>query len=189
MNLLDLDQLTELVESASRDMFRIETLAAYATPITSREYRRWLDGEPEPDWEARQPWLDTLTRWTAEGRHRRRVRVIHEPISDYERYACDWSYPSSVNAGEQVRVLDLNEVGVPKELLDAPGDWSLLDNSTVIRMRYGPEGQFAGAQVLDADHLAQHQIAAVAVWNAAEPFQRWWPKHPQYRRRVGLPAR
>jgi len=188
MALLDLQQLTELVETTTADMFRIETLPAYATPITSREYRRWLDGEPEPDWAARQPWLDTLTRWVTEGRQRRRVRVIHAPISDYERYACDWSYPSSVNAGEQVRVLDLNEVDAPKELLFVPGDWSLLDNTTVIKMYYGPEGQFTGAQPLDIHHLAQHQIAALAAWNAAEPFEQWWAQHPQYHRTVSHPA-
>ncbi|MBA3574504.1 MAG: hypothetical protein H0W37_05970 [Pseudonocardiales bacterium] len=60
--------------------------------MTSGDFRRWLDEEAEPTWEIRQPWLDTLAQWAREGLPRRRVRVVHDPSSDYERYACDWGY-------------------------------------------------------------------------------------------------
>lgn len=189
MTLLDLSRLTELVEGTDHDAFRIETLPAYATPITSAEYRRWLDGEVEPNWEARKPWLDTLTRWVREGRQRRRVRVIHDPISTYERYACDWSYPSSVEAGELVRVLDLAEQEPPEKLLSAPEDWSLLDDRKVVKMHYGSDSQFQGAQVVGADRLELYRSAAAAVWEAAVPFGQWWASHPQHHRRAGHPAR
>ncbi|MGH3695095.1 MAG: DUF6879 family protein [Pseudonocardiaceae bacterium] len=182
MNLLSLEQLTDLVETTQRDFFRIETLPSYDTTITTSEYRRWLDDEPEPDWEARRPWLDKLAQWAKEGRPRRRVRVIHDPITDYERYACEWSYPSSVAAGELIRVLDISEQASPRELAHAPGDWSLIDGRKVVKMHYDSHGQFVGAQHLDIQHVEVHRLAADAAWKVAEPFERWWVRHPQHRR-------
>ena len=92
MNLLAADQLGEVLERTRQDLFRIETLPSYDTAMTSGDFRRWLDEEAGPTWEIRQPWLDTLVQWAREGRPRRRVRVVHDPSSDYERYACDWCY-------------------------------------------------------------------------------------------------
>lgn len=63
MKLMTLQELTALLDTTQRDLFRIETLASYDTAATTSEYRRWLDGEAEPDWELRRPWLDKLTQW------------------------------------------------------------------------------------------------------------------------------
>lgn len=182
MNLMTLEQLTELIGTTRHDLLRIETLPSYDTAITTSDFRRWLDGELEPDWDARQSWLDLLRRWANEGRPRRRVRVIHNPPSDYERYACDWGYRHNVAAGELVRILDLAEQSPPGELLSAPGDWTLIDGRNVVRMHYGHDGQFCGAQLLDVADVDRHRLAADAVWNEAEPFTQWWDRHPQHHR-------
>jgi hypothetical protein len=70
VNLMTLEQLTELVESTRHDLLRIETLPSYDTAITTSDFRRWLNGEREPDWEVRRSWLDLLRRWANEGRPR-----------------------------------------------------------------------------------------------------------------------
>jgi hypothetical protein len=188
VNLLTVEQLTELVETTRRDLFRIETLPSYATATTTRDFRRWLDGEAEPNWETRQPWLDKLRRWADEGRPRRRVRVIHHPPTDYERYACDWGYRHNVTAGELVRVLDLAEQPTPRELLYAPGDWSIVDGQQIVKMHYEPDGQFRGAQLLDSQHVQRHRIAADAAWNTAVEFTAWWDNHPEHHRSTGRAA-
>lgn len=182
MNLMTLEQLTELINTTEHDLIRIETLRSYDTAITTSDFRRWLQGETEPNWEARQPWLDSLHRWADEGRPRRRVRVIHDPPSDYELYACQWGYVNNVAHGELVRILDLAGWHLPKQLLYAPGDWTLIDGRTLIKMHYNTEGQFIGAQLLDDEHLTRHQQAANAAWNNAEPFTSWWDHHPQHHR-------
>lgn len=182
MNPLTVDELTELVETTQRDFFRIETLRSYDTAITTPDFRRWLDGEAEPIWETRRPWLDKLTQWASEGRPRRRVRVIHDPPSDYQRYACDWGYRHNVAAAELVRVLDLAEQPAPRELLQAPGDWSLIDGQRVIKMHYHPDGQFHGAQLLDPSQTERHRIAAAAAWDTAVDFTTWWQRHPEHHR-------
>lgn len=182
MNLLTADQLSEVLDRTRRDLFRIETLPSYDTAMTSGDFRRWLTGEAEPTWAIRQPWLDTLAQWAREGRPRRRVRVIHDPPSDYERYACDWGYRYNVAAGESTRILDLTEQDLPEELQAAPGDWWLIDNREVVRMHYHPDGQFRAAEILGGQDLPAHQVAAEAAWRVAEPFTRWWDQHPQHHR-------
>lgn len=182
MSLLTVDQLGDLLERTRRDLFRIETLPSYDTTMTTGDFRRWLDGEAEPTWEVRQPWLDTLAQWARDGRPRRRVRVIHDPPSDYERYACDWGYRYNVAAGEPTRVLDLAEHDVPEELDAAPGDWWLIDGRDVVTMHYHADGRFHGADILDPRDAVAHRIAADAVWRAAEPFTSWWDRHPQHHR-------
>ncbi|MGH4014447.1 MAG: DUF6879 family protein [Pseudonocardiaceae bacterium] len=181
---MTLEQLTGLIETTRRDLFRIETLPSYDTAITTSDFRRWLNGELEPDWEARRPWLDLLRRWANEGRPRRCVRVIHDPPSDYERYACDWGYRHNVAAGEIVRILDLAEQSPPGELLHASGDWTLIDGRDVVKMHYDHDGQFSGAELLDVAHVDRYRIAADAVWNETEPFMQWWDLHSQHHRPV-----
>lgn len=156
--------------------------------IATGDFRRWLDDENEPDWKTRQPWLDKLRQWASEGRPRRRVRVIHDPPTDYERYACDWGYRNNVAAGELVRILDLAEQSPPRELQFAPGDWSLIDGRDVVKMHYDPDGQFRGAQLLDAEHIERHRNAADALWRNAEPFTAWWDRHPEHHRSAGRAA-
>lgn len=181
MSLLTAHELGEVLERTRRDLFRIETLASYDTAMTTSDFHRWLEGADEPTWEVRQPWLDTLAQWARDGRPRRRVRVIHDPPSDYERYACDWGYRYNVAAGEPTRVLDLAERHLPEELDAAPGDWWLIDGHEVVTMHYA-DGQFRGAEVLGDLHRVPYQRAAGAAWHAAEPFIPWWNRNPQHHR-------
>ncbi len=181
MTLLNADQLGAVLEATRRTLFRMETLPAYVSPSAS-DFERWRAGEPEPTWSRKQPWLDTLTRWAGEGRPRSRVRIVHDPITDYERFACDWGYRLNAQAGEQIRVLDLAAISVPSELDAAPGDWWLIDNREVVWMHYDPEGAFLGAEILDPRHTPRHRAAMDATWRVAEDFTVWWHRHQEHRR-------
>lgn len=180
-DLLDATQLSQVLATTHRDLFRMETLPSYDVPINGNDFERWLAGEPEPTWETKQPWMDTLTRWAQEGRPRRRVRVIHDPITEYERYACDWGYRLNEQAGENIRVLDLAETSPPPELQQAPGDWWLIDDREVVAMHYYPDGRFMGARrVVDPRHVSLHSQAAAVAWDVAVPFGPWWQAHSQH---------
>ncbi|MCA1674987.1 MAG: hypothetical protein LC799_23295 [Actinobacteria bacterium] len=65
MTLLDLSQLKQTLDTASRDLFRWETLPAYEVASDGSDYRRYLDGAEAPTPERKQPWLDTLRAWAA----------------------------------------------------------------------------------------------------------------------------
>jgi hypothetical protein len=69
-------------------------------PIANEQSNTSANGADTPTPERKQPWLDTLREWAEQGRHRRRVRIIHDPITDYERYACEWGYALNSPAGE-----------------------------------------------------------------------------------------
>lgn len=182
MTLLDIPQLGTMLDTAREDLFRWETLPAYEVASDGSDFRRYLDGAPEPTWERKQPWLDTLRAWADEGRTRRRLRVIHDPITDYERYSCEWGYALNSQAGEKIRVLDLAETGVPAEAAAVSGDFWLIDGCDVAEMHYAPDGQFVGAQALDAEHSDLHRALAEAAWCQGQDFDVWWRRHPRHHR-------
>lgn len=182
MTLLDLSQLRQVLDTATRDLFRWETLPAYEVASDGSDYRRYLDGADAPTPERKQPWLDTLRAWAEQGRARRRVRIIHDPITDYERYACEWGYALNSQAGELIRIIDLAQTQLTQELTSMAGDFWLINGREVVAMHYQPDGQFRAAEVLDRQQVAEHSTAAEIAWELGEDFPTWWNDHPQHHR-------
>ena len=74
----DLDELGALLDARRRTLFQFETLDVYEVASDGSDYRRYLDGEAEPDWERKQPWLDELRAERDSGRYRHRgPRAAH----------------------------------------------------------------------------------------------------------------
>jgi hypothetical protein len=183
VTLLDVVQLREVLDGARNDLLRWETLPAYEVASDGTDYRRYLDGAAEPNWQRKQPWLDTLRAWADAGRARRRVRVIHDPITPYERYSSEWGYALNTRAGEIVRVIDLAEVQLPPELSAAMGmDFWLIDGRDAVAMDYAPDGQFRGAQTVDPKHTPSYLTVAEVAWHVGREFDSWWEQHPQHHR-------
>ncbi len=182
MTLLSLSQLREVLDTTTQDLFRWETLPAYEVASDGSDYRRYLDGADAPTPERKQPWLDTLRAWADQGRPRRRVRIIHDPITDYERYACEWGYALNSQAGEIIRIIDLAQTPLPPELTRIAGDFWLIDSREVVAMHYQPDGQFRAAEILEPQHVAEHRTAAAVAWELSEDFTTWWNDHPQHHR-------
>lgn len=183
MTLLTIAQLGDKLDSAKHDLFRWETLPAYEVASDGSDYRRYLDGAPEPTWERKQPWLDTLRAWAEQGRERRRVRIIHDPITDYEKYSCQWGYELNSKAGELIRVIDLSQTpGLPDELTRIIGDFWLIDGHTPVVMHYAPDGQFRYAETVQAQYNGLYRAAATAAWRIGHDFTTWWNANPQHHR-------
>lgn len=188
MTLLDLSQLKQTLETASRDLFRWETLPAYEVASDGTDYGRYLDGADAPTPERKQPWLDTLRAEAESGRTRRRVRIIHDPITDYERYSCEWGYSLNSQAGELIRVIDLARASLPSELTRIPRDFWLVDGHEVVAMHYDPDGRFHGGELLDPREAAEYVVAAEVAWELGEDFTTWWNQHPKHHRAVHQPS-
>ncbi|MGH3439484.1 MAG: DUF6879 family protein [Pseudonocardiaceae bacterium] len=182
MTLLDLSQLRQVLETTTDDLFRWETLPAYEVASDGSDYRRYLDGADAPTPERKQPWLDTLREWADQGRPRRRVRIIHDPITDYERYACEWGYALNSQAGEIIRVIDLAHTSLPRELTRVAGDFWLIDGREVVAMYYQPDGQFRAAEILGPEQVDEHRSGAGISWELGIDFGTWWNGHPQHHR-------
>jgi hypothetical protein len=180
--MLDATQLGELIKSRfTTDAFRLETLDAYYVASDGGDVARYLRGEPEPDPARKEPWLARLRAERAAGKRRQRVHVVRGPLSDYLCYECEWGYAPNVEAGEDIRILDLSEHPRPTDLA-VDHDFWLLDSEHLIRMHYADDGQFAGGEVLGASELHRYRAARDAALAAAEPFTGYWQRHPEYHR-------
>ncbi len=177
--MLDLAELAAFIaEHHRRDLIRVETLSRYVSASDGAELDRYLNGEPEPDYAAKAGWLDRIRADTTAGRIWRRLRVVEPPLTDYVRYSCEWGYTDNSAAGEQVRVLDTSDAPVGARVLMDVGDFYLLDDVHVVVMRYDPSGAFTGAELVDDPFAEIYRAVARAVWPLAEPFGRWWSRHP-----------
>lgn len=183
-SLLDAAQLGEHLDRYRHSLFRMESLPEYAVTDDGDDFQRWMRGEREPTWSRINPWLDMLRADTAAKKVNTRVRVLSEHLTDYEIYSCTWGYPFTTAAGEDVRVLRRGEHH-PMARNGRYGDWWLIDDTEVVVMRYDDHGRFEGAEVVSNPLLVTaYRVLRNTAWAAAEPFGRWWARHPELHRKV-----
>lgn len=183
---MDLQELGVFIDEHFREpgdsLFRMETLPQYAVDSDGDDYQRWLDGEPEPTWARKQPWLDTISKWRDSRMTYRRVRILSERPTDYERYAAEFGYAYNASAGEDIRVLHRGEHALPDGLVER--DFWVINDALVVFMHYDEHGRYADAEVADARATATHIHARNIAWDAAEPFAAWWARHPEIHRQI-----
>lgn len=177
---LDLPGLVQELDRFDHQLFRLETLPAYAVSDDGDDFLRYVRGHAEPDWSRKQPWLDRLRADRDAGRARTRVRILSEGLTDYERYSCSWGYSLNVVAGEDIRILRRGEHHIPDGLIER--DFWVVDDREVVAMDYDSTGSFLGARVLAPDQLVDRLATKAAAWAAAEPFTSWWARHPELQR-------
>lgn len=173
-------------EHFTASAFRLEARQAYEVASDGSDFRRYLDGEPTWTPERKDPWLETLRREIAAERFRSRVRIVERPITPYTRYECEWGYVPNVEAGEDVRVLDLGERQLPDVGLFIDRDWWLLadgDDRSVLVMNYDQGNQFVSATpITDPRLVSGFEAVRDLLWTAAEPFFPWWNRHVELHR-------
>ena len=145
---------------------RLETLPAYAVGGAEGErLEAFHAGRPRPLRNVvTDPWLARIARTVADGKTWRRVRVVDEPLTDYQRYQLA-SYGESQAVGEQVSIVRRSALSVP-----VTGDFWLFDADTsaarAVLMRYDAEGHWLGADLEDDPAVAAElvrQLSAVST--------------------------
>ena len=152
-------------DSFTREAFRLETLPTYAVASEDDELRAFLaTGRlviPDDD-----PWLVRVRHFRATGRWIGRVHVVRHPLTDYLRYEFA-VYAHTVQAGEDVRILDLTGHGDP----DLPAqDFWLFDDSRVVRMDYDADGHQLGRELLTEIDPAQYVTWKQRALELSVPF-------------------
>jgi hypothetical protein len=175
------DLRSYLFDRHSRDLLRVQTLDRYDVGSDGDDFRRYLDGEADPDLARKQRWLDELRSITGSGRAWRNVHLVRTPLSDYLRYAFEWGYAYNVAAGQDVRVLDLTE-SAHLAALAAAKDFYVIDGRHAVRMVYAPGGRYEGAVAISIDGVAGYAALAELAYQLATPFTPWWEAHPEYHR-------
>jgi len=150
--------------------FRLERHQIYTMPGEADELRRFQAGEqPPPGYH--YGWLDRMAEAREAGKTVRRVRVVRRPLTDYIRYEFAWGFVYNVEAGEDIRVLDLTDQPGP-ELPDH--DFWLFDDATVVKLLYRPDGTQEGRELLQDPDLGVYLTWRDAAWQAAVPFRDYW---------------
>jgi hypothetical protein len=115
-------------------------------PQEEEAVQRFLAGEPvsHADTEA---WTTRVRGYLASGRRVGRVHVLTRPLAPYLRFEFE-HYGHNVEAGEDVRILDLTDQGdpgLPKQ------DYWLFDDTRVVLMHYEQDGTQISREVFDGD--------------------------------------
>lgn len=173
--------IDEHYNQSGDQLFRMEVLPEYEVTSDGEDFQRWLEGATEPTWSRKQPWLDTLRRERENGQISRRVRILSEQVTDYERYACYFGYRYN-GEYEDIRVLRRGEHEIPTDLIER--DFWIIGDAIVVTMYYHEHGRFEGAEVADPGELGGHLRTRDRAWSVAEPFAAWWARHPELHRKL-----
>ncbi|MFD6223671.1 DUF6879 family protein [Nocardia asteroides] len=156
-----------LFAGCKRAAFHLETLDAYAVASESEPLRRFLAGEPaDTSWF--DPWRTLMQDATGRGVAVGRVRVVTEPLGDYQRWLLTLT-PENISAGEDIRYLPRHLAGpVPTE------DYWLFDDERVAFHARDAENRGLAMVVTDDPGLVEYAIAhRNRLWALATPFAQY----------------
>jgi hypothetical protein len=186
---LDDDEFNKLFHSFRYTCYRLETLQRYGVSYESDEFERFLAGEARGTFPGIAAWIDgTVSAAVKAGKRLYRVHVVEEPLSDYVRFECAWSYEHTVAAGEEVRILPVSGGAWPDDLPHR--DYWLFDSATLVVMHYAPDGTFTFAELIDdpAEVVEANYWRDIAV-SKAMPYRSFAERYDaQFRRLRDVPA-
>jgi hypothetical protein len=157
--------------------FRLELHPIYTMLGEADELRRFRTGE-QPPADYHYGWLDTVAQTRKMGKTMRRVRAVKRPLTDYIQYEFAWGFVYNVEAGEDIRVLDLTDQPGP----DLPDhDFWLFDESTVVKLLYRPDGTQIGRELVERPDLGVYLSWRDTAWEHAIPFSDYWQGLPTSR--------
>lgn len=181
---LEIDDFEAWLDARRRtpgDMLRVQTLTAYSAPSDDADFAGYLGGAPEPISPHRESFFQELRDDRARGRVWRNLVVLRGEPTDYQRYANEWVYVQSVQAGQDVRILDLKE-SAGAALLLLTGDFWVVESQHVALVRYDQDNVHRGEVAADDTAATGYIAAAEMAWAMATPFTSWYESHPEYRR-------
>lgn len=177
----DFDAWLEIRRRTPGDMLRVQTLPQYAAPTDDADYAGYLNGAPRPLSPFREPFFQELRDDAAQGRTWRNLVVLNGTPTDYQRYANEWVYTYSDQAGQEIRILDIADQPVAAGLVRT-GDFWVVEHQHVALVRYGDTYTHEGEVAVDDSSATGYIAAAEMAWQLGTPFAQWWAAHPQYRR-------
>lgn len=145
---LDDEEFNRLFLDFQYTCYRLEALQQYGVSYEKDEFSQFLAGETRGVFPGIAGWIDgTVSKAVSAGKHLYRVHVVEEPLSDYVRFECAWSYEHTVAAGEDVRILPVPKGEWPSGLPHY--DYWLFDSSLLVAMYYDEHGTFLSAEMVD----------------------------------------
>lgn len=151
--------------------FRFEQQPAYEVDYEHGVFASFVNGRPVPPTESPElaDWMKLVSRHISQGRSVSRVRVVDNPITDYQRWLrwCDWW---NLEAGERISYLPRALAFRGGLFPEAKGpDWWLFDNERLMLTYYDDQHRRTGVELVTDDPLVQQarEWRAVALALAA----------------------
>ena len=168
MELISPERRAELLWAGS-PFLKLELRDRYA--IDDDLLRAWRNGDEAALTEYFAPWVDRIVSEVAAGRRVRRVRIVSEPLSEYQQTLLDVS-GWGVDAGEELRWLPRRLVsGLP-----LPGnDCFVLDDSVIFNVLGGNDERTEIQLHHDPDTVKFCRDAFEAAWDLATPHREYTP--------------
>ncbi|MGH3550946.1 MAG: DUF6879 family protein [Pseudonocardiaceae bacterium] len=181
LDIPDFETWLQIRRTSPGDMLRIQTLDRYGVPSDDADFAGYLEGAPAPTSPYQEPFFQELHSGVAAKMRWRNLHVVRQPLSDYLRYAFEWVYTYSSDAGQDIRILDLGEQPAGG-VLQRTGDFWVVEHQHVALVRYDDQGRHQGEVAVKDTSATGYIAAAELAWHLGVPFTDWWAAHPQYRR-------
>jgi len=167
------DQLNELCKGIKKSFAHLETRDTYGTEVELPHMAKWQRGEPD-DYAWLGWWLKMLRGHRAAGRTCRRVRIVSEPLSDYQRWTIN-HVELFIDAGEDIRYVPRHRLAtIP---LPGSGDFYVFDDELVLFLHYAGNGTNASFEITDDSQTVRTcRDAFETVWGLAPSFSEYRPE-------------
>jgi hypothetical protein len=164
-------QFTDLFTEFDHEAVHLEMRDSYGTAIELPHMAQWAAGEPD-DLEWLRPWCDQVRLHVAEGKTYRRVHVVSEPLSDYQRWSHSIMQPH-IDAGTDLRWVGRRQVSS----VAFPGnDFWMFDGHLVVFHHYAGNGANIDFTTSTDPHDIQLCRSAFdALWKLATPHADYVP--------------
>ncbi|MGW0706684.1 DUF6879 family protein [Streptomyces sp. NPDC002643] len=164
--LLDGDAWRRTFDAYERDAWRFEAQPTYTMPREAENIARFLRGEPKP-LEHNVRWHERVRGHVASGRTIGRVRIVRQPLTDYQRYQFAWGIPGNIKAGEEIRILDVTRYDYDLPLSET--DWWMFDETRIVHLNFRPDGTQINRELFTGDITPYLEWQRIAVASSV-PF-------------------
>ena len=166
------EELGELCRGIRTSFVHLESRDAYGTDTELPHLAKWRRGEPD-DYAWLGWWLEMLRGHRAAGRSCRRVRVVSEPVSEYQRWILS-HVRLFTEAGEDIRYVPRPRlVATP---LPGSGDFYVFDDELVMFLHYAGTGLNTAFELTNEPPLVETcREAFEAAWKLGTPADDYDP--------------
>lgn len=170
--LLDGDEWRRTFDAYDRNAWRFEAQPTYTMPTEAQNVARFLRGEPKPAGH-NERWHGRVQGYVASARTIGRVRVVRQPLTDYQRYQFSWGIPGNIAAGEDIRILDVtrDDYGLPL----TGTDWWMFDEVRIVHLNYRPDGTQINRKAFSGDISPYLEWKRIALAHSV-PFSEYAKK-------------
>jgi hypothetical protein len=138
------DEFRARARDFKQSAFRLEARQTYNVESEQADLAEFLAGKPKPD-KRHEAWYSRIRESIAGGKIFTKVKILREPLTDYQRYSLAWAMPDSVAAGMEYRIIDITnrEVDLPDL------DFWLYDDATVVVLDFYEDDSPRGAELIE----------------------------------------